>query len=163
MSYLVSYDVASAVETKPMASWRANTSEATQQDLDGLLNTALGFAEQELRQRGEFHPFALAITVEGESVMVAPDPRPAPGADSSSVLSTTKDTVRKDRASLRAVAVTADIRPKSGDAVQVELEHVEGPALTVHLPYQLKRRRRQLALGELTASGSSRQFWTGST
>ena len=59
----------------------------------------------------------------------------------------------------RAAAVVADVHLPDGDAVQVELEHTEGPALTIQLPYSKKR--FGIDYGQLCAAAGTRQLWLG--
>lgn len=60
-----------------MTSWRDGASEQAQADLDGLMNVALGFAQQQLAKHGEFFPCAAAVRWDGQIEMIAapPDPR----------------------------------------------------------------------------------------
>ena len=46
-----------------------------------------------------------------------------------------------------------------GDAVQVEIEHAEGTAVTVLMPYNKKRFGRGVEFGNLQASPGTRQLW----
>ena len=66
--------------------------------------------------------------------------------------------MRCDR--LRAAAVIADVRlPDGGDAIRVELEHTEGLALTVLLPYSKKRFGRGIDYAPLQAGAGTRHVW----
>jgi hypothetical protein len=63
---------------------------------------------------------------------------------------------------IRAAAVIADVRlPDLGsDAIEVSLEHVEGQALRVQLPYT--KRRKNISYGPVRASAGSRRIWAHS-
>jgi len=61
---------------------------------------------------------------------------------------------------LRAVALVADVRVDGGDAVRVELEHRDGHALAVLLPYKKKRFGRVIEYGALGAGTAAPQVWT---
>jgi hypothetical protein len=144
-----------------MASWRDSASPQAQQDLDGLLDPALGFAQQQLAQHGEFFPYAVVVRSDGQTEMVAARPdaandRPA----SADVIAACRTTLAERRDHLRAAAVVADVRlPDGSDAVQVELEHTEGPALTIQLPYSKKRFGRGIDYGQLRAAAGTRHVW----
>jgi len=47
-----------------------------------------------------------------------------------------------------------------GDAIRVNLDHVEGPALAVPLPYTTKRMSKKVEFGQLCAQAGQRQLWT---
>jgi hypothetical protein len=57
------------------------------------------------------------------------------------------------------VALVSDVRLSDTDAVRVELEHREGQALAVFLPYKKKRMRRGVEYSDMTAGPGSRQVW----
>ncbi|MFZ6002469.1 MAG: hypothetical protein ACOYXM_00915 [Actinomycetota bacterium] len=125
-----------------MTSWRDDASQQAQDDLDGLVGAALPFAEEMLDQRGEFFPYALALDEAGEARVVAGDPGGGEQPASLDVLATLIEGLRLEKDSLRAVALVSDVRLPESDAVRVELEHREGHALAVFLPYKKKRMRR---------------------
>jgi hypothetical protein len=144
-----------------MGSWRDSTSKEAQNDFDGLLNAALPFATDMLRKHQEFFPFGAAIDRSGSQRMIAADPGLGEQPPSLDVLAALVAGMRGERDSLRAVALVADVRLTDSDAVRVELEHREGSAIAIVLPYKVRRLRRGLDLGELKAAPGSRQVWDG--
>src|SRR5262245_31089953 len=116
-------------------SWRETASQEAQDDLDGLVNATLPFAQQMLARHGEFFPFAAAVTADGTVELLGADPgadaRPA-GTD---VLDQLIGGLRGRAGNLRAAALVADVRAGESDAVRVELEHRDGHAICVLLPY----------------------------
>lgn len=144
-----------------MSSWRDNASTQAQADLDGLLDVALGFAQQQLNTHGEFFPYAVAVDLDGQAEMIAaridPDDEHPKSTD---VIDACVAALTSQRDYTRAGAVVADVRLASSDAVRVDLEHVDGHALTVLLPYSKKRRRRGVDYGQLRAQAGSVRIWT---
>ncbi len=142
-----------------VTSWRDTASQQAQDDLDGLLNAALPFAQEMLEKHGDFLPYGVSLSLEGEGSMVTGyegDERPI----SSEVLSLLIDGLRQQRDRLRAAALVSDVRAGGSDAIRVELEHSEGPTMAVLLPYQKKRLRRGVEYGSLQASASTGHIWT---
>ena len=109
-------------------------------DLDQLLGTAVEAAVRLLSQDGEFYPFALALTAEGDVVGPAVDPGTEhPTAEQ--VVTLLLAALRDASGSLRATAVCTDVRlhADSGeerDAIRVELEAPEQDPLVVVVPYE---------------------------
>lgn len=145
-----------------MASWRDLASSQVQHDLDSLLDPALGFVQQQMDKHGEFFPYAVVICTGGQIEMVAA----RPGSTNDSPRSTDaiiacRTTLAEGRDHLRAAAVVADVRlPDGRDAIRVELEHTDGPALTVVLPYAKKRLGRGIAYEPLQAGPGIRHVWS---
>jgi hypothetical protein len=143
-----------------MASWRDTASQQAQDDLDGLLDPALGFAQQQLDAHGEFYPYAVVVDADGQQRMVAADigsDRPA----SADLITTLIATLSDERDSLRAAAIVADVRlpEANSDAVRVTLEHSEHVALTVLLPYKPRRFGRGVDYGNLQAGAAAAFIW----
>lgn len=140
-----------------MTSWREHASPQAQNDLDGLLDPALGFAQQQLAKRGEFFPYSVVVRTDGQTEMVAARPDADNGRPASTdVIHACRTTLAERGDQLRAAAVVADIRfREGGDAIRVELEHTEGPALTVLLPYSKKRFGRSKLEPGPNTSGST--------
>jgi hypothetical protein len=142
-----------------MPSWRDSASQQAQDDLDGLVNAALPFATQQLDENGEFFPYGVALSDAGETRMIAADTGQGDRPPSTAALSMMVEGLRRERSALRAIAIVADIRVDGGDAVRVELEHREGHAIAVLLPYKRKRFGRGIEYGRLTGGTADAQIW----
>jgi hypothetical protein len=51
------------------------------------------------------------------------------------------------------------LRGEESDAIQVEVEHREGVALKVFLPYQKKRFGGGIETGQMSAAAGERRIW----
>ena len=61
----------------------------------------------------------------------------------------------------RAAAFVADVRAGGGDAIRVELEHREGTALVLLLPYSRSRFSKKVTLGPMSVGVGDRPIWVG--
>ena len=113
-----------------------------------------------LEEHGEFFPYGVALDACGEARMVAGEPGQGEQPASLDVLLTLVEGLRAERKSLRAVALISDVRLAESDAVRVELEHRDGHAIAVLLPYKKKRLRRGVDFGDLIATPGSQQVWS---
>ena len=141
-----------------MTSWRDSTSPAAQDDLDGLLDTGLKAAEDFLARRGQFHPFAVAVSLDGQDRFLAS----AGSSDrphATDLLDDLLAGVRSDADATRATAFVADVLANRTDCVRLELEHREGTALVILVPYKRSRLRKSVALGGMTVSAGVRRIW----
>jgi hypothetical protein len=144
------------------SSWRDIASPEAQAELDRLLDVTLDFGWQQLVEHGEFFPFAAAVGTDGAVEMItvhpgAHDDRPA----SADVVAACLTALRSKRDAIRAGAVASDVRvraPLANDAIQVDLEHADGHALTVLLPYK-KKRRGKIESGTITAQAGEHRIW----
>lgn len=142
------------------SSWRDVASPEAQQHLDELLNVVLGFAEQQLSQHGEFFPYAAAIGENGEPELIAP--RLVEGAEqptTADVIGGCLEALAERRERIRAAAIVVDVKVPEGDAIRVQLEHVEGHALEVLLPYAPKRLGGAFEYGQLHAQAGQPRVW----
>lgn len=144
-----------------MTSWRDHASQQAQEDLDGLLDLTLSFAQQQLAGPGEILPYAALVDQAGELRLVAVDvddemPR------STDVIDACVAALTSQRSSIRACAVVAEVRVPElgGDAVRVELEHADGHAIAVLLPYARKASGGDIEYGPLRGQAGSRRVWT---
>jgi hypothetical protein len=142
-----------------MASWRDTTSDQAQADLDALLNAVLPFAEQTLSKYGEMFPFGAAVSSDGQMEMLASDPGTGGHPSSEVVLRALYDGARASSGTRRAFAFVADVRVNAADTVRVELEHQEGAALVVLVPYSRSRLKKKVTFGQISGSTGQSNVW----
>lgn len=90
--------------------------------------------------------------------------RPAAGGDrpaSGDVIQACLATLNDKREQLQAAAIVADVSTPDGDAIRVDLEHREGHALTILLPYSRKRFSKNVDYGPIRAQAGHKQIWAG--
>ena len=143
-----------------MTSWRDSTSQQAQDDLDRLLDESLPFAQEMLEKHGEFFPYAVAMSTTGEISLIAGDPGDGEQPTSVAVLEVLTDGLRETRNSNRAASLVSDVRLADSDALRVELEHQEGQAIVVLLPYRKKLLRRGVEYQPMRASEGERKIWS---
>jgi len=151
-----------------MTSWRDETSRQVQDELDDLLDVSLRAAQQQLDVAGEFYPFAVAVDAEGSSALLTPQVRTGPRevADVTEVFERCWEALREAPAA-RAGAVVTDVTSSDGDAIGVALEHRDGPAIEVFLPYVTqgktngKKPAQRHRFGEMQAGPGLRRIWPG--
>lgn len=142
-----------------MTSWRDSAAQGSQDDLDGLLNVTLPFARQMLANSGEFYPFGAAVTAGGETQLLAADTRQGGRPASAEGLSSLLDGLRQTRDDLRAIAICSSVQLTGLHAIRVELEHRDGHALAVLMPYKKKRFGRGIEYEDLRAGTANKQVW----
>ena len=142
-----------------MTSWRDGATPDAQNDMDGLLDAVLPLAQQLLEQHGEFFPFGARVSVGGELVMLesyAGDEHPP----SQVVLDQLLEVTRAVAGDNRAVCFTSDVLVDGGDAVRAEIEHRDGHALVVLLPYEKVGSGGGVVYGDLMAAPGVRRVWS---
>jgi hypothetical protein len=113
-----------------------------------------------LDKHGEYYPYAVTITASRETLLVAGEPGQGEHPNNADILQVLVEGLRARRDALRAAAMVSDVRLSDSDAVRVEVEHEEGPAIAAFLPYGKKRPRRGIEYGEMTADSGDRKVWT---
>jgi hypothetical protein len=135
-----------------VTSWREEASTQTQEQMDELLDVSVRAAQQQLDRTGAFYPFGVALAAAGGTRLVTPEVRTGPRQVA-------------HVAALQGAAVVADVGDADGDAIAVALEHREGPAVEVLLPYALqgktngKKPAQKVLYGDLRASAGQRRVW----
>lgn len=124
-------------------------------DLHELLNVLLPFAKQQITRRGGFLPFGASMSTKGEVRLAMSSPAgdaPTP----TECLDTMHDAFRKQAAAseIRASAVcwtaSVTLNEEPSDAITIGLEHLDGEAVNVYMPYR-KRLLRGHKFGRLVA------------
>jgi len=148
-----------SVMIQPMASWRDTATKQTQAELDSLLMAALPFAQDCLSKFGEFFPYAVSLTEQGEIVNVAADPGMGDRPPSDTVIQYLEEYAQSRRDDLRAYAIVVDVRaPDRSDGIQVRLQHRDGQSLNVVLPYKV-RRRKGVEYDTMSLSLGTKSLW----
>lgn len=145
-----------------MTSWRETTSPRAQRELDDLLSAVLPFAQQQLERHGAFYPFAAAVDTQGTVELIAT--RTAIGGEHPTVANVVEDclgALRRRRGQIRAGAIAVDVKltERKVDAIEVDLEHVDGQAIAVLLPYRRLALRRGVKYQALQAQAGPRRIW----
>jgi hypothetical protein len=124
--------------------------------LDKAWLAAVTFAEQMLERQGAFYPYAVKLTEAGETEMATVP------AGSEDALQTLLDGLAAQRATLRVGAVVAAVHLESiqSDAVRVDIEHRDGVALTLVLPYTRKKLRKKVEWGETQSMVVEPRIWS---
>lgn len=111
-------------------------------DVEELMNAGIPFAEQMLREHGEFFPFAVARRDDGTITAVA-TAEAEEQPEAAEVLEQVTLALRQgaEAGDYVATAVFVDVTAALGedeetDAVRAGLEHQEGYCVTVLFPYQ---------------------------
>jgi hypothetical protein len=142
-----------------MPAWRERVSVEAQADIDDSVSVALDFAKQTLQKYGELYPFAVAVSVDGRRELVGAEPGTGETPPSQDVLDLLHQAGEQYRGERRAFTVVADVVARGSDALRFEVEHREGIALVLLLPYSRARFRRTVTFGEMTGGGGIRRYW----
>lgn len=140
-----------------MASWRDTTDQQAQDDLDDLVDAGFGTAEEQLRQHGEFYPFAVTRSLDGDTELLGVTAE-GEHPEVADVLTDLWQVLTETREDLRAVGVVSNRVANGTDAVAVQLEHREGAAIEVSLPYQLAE--SEFSPGQISAGEGVRRVWS---
>lgn len=149
-----------------VTSWRDSVPEASATDLENLLGTGVGAAQEQLQRNGGFLPFALVVENDGEVRLVAVTPADAQDGsdadfDADSMISDLTELLRQNRADFRATAIVCDIVlvEEETDAIHVAAEHRDGSVFAAVLPYAADAGTREWEFGQLTADANEPTVW----
>jgi hypothetical protein len=143
-----------------MASWRDRASPECQVDLDGLLSATLPFAQQQLDKRHGFYPFGAVVGADGTvHPTMGYDGHEVPASED--LLRLLIEGARNQSGEIRAAAFVADVKlpDEPTDAIRVELEHREGIALAVLVPYVAHTMGGGITYQPLRAVSGQRRIW----
>jgi len=157
---------ASPEEASNAGSWRDSVPEASAADLENLLGTGVGAAQEQLERNGGFLPFALVVQNDDEVRLVAVTPAdPADGSDghfdADTMIRDLHELLRQHRDEFRAAAVVCDITllEEDSDAIHVAAEHQDGSLFAAVLPYAPNAATRELEFGQLAADSNEPAVW----
>jgi hypothetical protein len=127
-------------------------------DCNQLLNAALPFAEQMLRDHGEFFPFGAQMLPDGEIVSVAADDGEH-HSRSQNLIDVLQAAFKAGAADgqLLATALVYDVRvvppgaSEKSDAIALNLDHRDSYSVTVFFPYTITD--GQPTIGDAFANG----------
>lgn len=138
-----------------MSSWRDQTSEEVQEDVDLLVGAALDVSENVLNDTGELRPFFIGVQTDGEKAMgsIGND------AEASELVERLIRSLKHNRDKYRAVAIVKDValREQGTDAIWVDICHSDGISMTCYLPY--RRVDGTLMTGDMGAQGCANHLW----
>ncbi|HEX4057820.1 MAG TPA: hypothetical protein VHX87_05840 [Galbitalea sp.] len=145
-----------------MNSWRDEATEEVQEDLDRLLDVTIEAARHFLDVNGEFIPFPMVIKSDGELAAIGLEQPETPSVpDSAQVIAGLVGLFRERKGSIRALAIGSDVQipSEAQDAIEVRLEHRDGPAITVLLPYQIDPLDDTYLYDEPRAQADEHRIW----
>ena len=142
-----------------MTTWRDTASAAAQADLDNLLNLVLPRAQELLGKNGRFYPFGATVSTVGEASLAAADEGLGEHPSPERVLAGVYDGARATAAENRAAAFVSDVLIEGSDAVQVELEHRDGIALVVLVPYKPATFKRVPTFRDMSVAPGEPRVW----
>lgn len=147
-------------------SWRTSVPEASATDLENLLGTGVGAAQEQLQRNGGFLPFALVVENDGEVRLVAVTPADATEGtdadfDADAMIRDLNELLRQNRNDFRAAAVVCDITlpDEDTDAIHVAAEHRDGSVFAAVLPYAANSATHALEFGQLAADTNEPAVW----
>lgn len=145
-----------------MHSWRDTLSAASQADVDRLLDTGIRLAQQHLVAASEFDPFAIIIATDDRVLAVDLDTGElGKHPEVEAISRAARAQLRHLAPSARCTVLVANTRlnRERTDAIEVRLEHRDGVAILVLLPYKRPRFGGTTQYGEATAYAGVREVW----
>ena len=133
------------------------TKKVPKEELDELMSDILPFAKKMLSEHGEFFPYGGAITSRGEIIHIGTsDGEEHPPSQKLVDVLIESFQAQAKAGAYRATAIVFDVRVKppsseqKTDAVQINLDHVDGLSVECFLPYQIKG-KGEVVYGEMFA------------
>ena len=146
-----------------MPSPRVVLSASAQSDVDRTLDAAIRVAQQHLAESSEFDPFALVTNLDGRLLAADVDLSSlGKHPESDRIADATTNQLRSIATTIRCAALTVNTRlsEMKTDAIEVRIEHREGAALLVFLPYKRPRFGGGIDFGDLRAYPAASNIWT---
>ncbi len=116
------------------------------EEVEDLMNELIPFAQKMLAEHGEFFPFGGVITSKGEIIHVGvSDGNEKPPSQKLIELMVEGFRAKAKTGEYRATAILFDVKvqiPESKektDAIQANLDHIDGYSVEVFLPYKIEK------------------------
>lgn len=131
--------------------------------MNELLGLCIPFAQEQIEEQGEFHPFGAMLATDGGARFAgAAVELELPDAAELIVRLNTAFRASAEAGEIRASAVCADVRADGGEAIRLDVEHRDAGPMTFLVPYR-RRRLRGYVFEPLAASpGTAVVFARGS-
>lgn len=118
--------------------------ERAERELEQLLNVIIPFAQRMLAKHGEFYPFAAAVKRDGALKFISEQPAKE-NSLSQDLIGNLQELLilGASKGEFRATGICSEVQVSisdkgdKSDAVRISLEHLDGQALNVFLPYKL--------------------------
>ena len=142
-------------------SWRETASKQTQDDLDSMLGECISVAFKMLSKEREFYPFALTTSKDNKKTLVGTHQ----GEEyplSEDVIADLKKILIQTRDGIKVAAIVDDIKVDGKyDAIRTIMEHREGLAFEIIVPYSISGILKKVKLGteRSTASHIEKFVW----
>jgi len=145
-----------------MTSWREALSDGARADVDRLVDAGLAVAKSRLQTLALFPPVPVFAREDGAIMQVAHDST-ALGrrAKAEAIAEDAVQQLRKVKDSARGVALVTSthLAKERSDAIEVWVEHTEGVAVSILLPYQRPTLGGVITFGQLRAFAASKRVW----
>ncbi|WP_051441755.1 hypothetical protein [Arthrobacter sp. H14] len=136
-------------------------SQQVQEDLNKLIGTGLGMAQEQLEDQGAFLPAALMVNNDGEVRMVAVSPaNDDEDIDAETMITDLYTVLAEQKDNHRAVAVVSDVHlpDENTDAIFVASEHSEGIAIAAVQSYS-QQEDGSWTFADPAWEGADRSVW----
>ena len=146
-----------------MSNWRDTASDEVQDDFDRLAEVTIGAARNFLDQNGDFIPFPMVVKSDGELALIGLEQPVTPmPPDPHEVIAGIVGLFRDRKDSIRALAVGSDVvvPSEATDGIEVRLEHRDGFAITVIVPYTLDSLDDSYLYEEPIITDADRRIWS---
>ncbi|MCP2276190.1 hypothetical protein [Nocardia amikacinitolerans] len=140
--------------------WRSTASQQAQNDLDTLLRDSVTAVARTFETADSFDPFMLVVDIDGNTaIRKLPPGNPATRTEQQFI---TAVQLANDRERLRARVAVFDVTataPITGDAIKALLEHREGIAIDVLVPYAITSDSLDIRLAAANAAVGTPRLW----
>ncbi|MET8878376.1 hypothetical protein [Nocardia sp. NPDC004604] len=140
--------------------WRTQAPPHVQDDYDTLLRDGVDAAAHILAESESFAPFMLVIDSAGRKSMRRYTQQRGNGGEQTA---TSAMEIGADRTTLRARATVFDVTvsaPFTGSAIKAVLEHRDGPAVDVLVPYTATPDQLQIDFNAADGAVGTARLWT---